>query len=163
MRMFILGWPFLSLGKFLRRCFFPSILASTGILWGGVPEFSYDFPPLAFTFYAYTEDVNDQQVTNYARALLKIESYRQQAYQNIRQILGKTPPEIACHRRETFNNLPTEAQKIAVSYCQNSISIVENSGLSRSQFNDITRRLPSDQSLKERVQNAIIRIQREKK
>jgi hypothetical protein len=42
-------------------------------------------------------------------------------YQNIQQILGKTPPEIACHRRETFNNLPTEAQKIAVSYCQNSI------------------------------------------
>jgi hypothetical protein len=102
-------------------------------------------------------------VTNYARALLKIESYRQQAYQNIQQILGKTPPEIACHRRETFNNLPTEAQKIAVSYCRNSISIVENSGLSRSQFNDITRRLRSDQSLKERVQNAIIRIQREKK
>jgi hypothetical protein len=48
-------------------------------------------------------------------------------------------------------------------FSRNSISIVENSGLSRSQFNDITRRLRSDQSLKERVQNAIIRIQREKK
>jgi hypothetical protein len=161
--MFILGLPFLSLGRYLRRIFFSSILASTALVWGMAPEFSYHSPRISFSYTAYSQDISDQQVANYARAVLKIEDNRQQAYANIQRILGKKPPEIACHRRESLRNLPSEAQKIAVSYCNNSVAIVENSGLTRSQFNDITRRLRTDSSLKKRVQDALIRIQREQK
>jgi hypothetical protein len=161
--MFILGLPFLSLGRYLRRILFSSILASTAVVWGLAPEFSYHNMGISFSYTAYPQDISEQQVTSYARAVLKIEENRLQAYLNIQRILGKKPPEIACHRRESLRNLPPEAQKIAVSYCNNSVAIVENSGLSRSQFNDITRRLRTDSGLKKRVQDTLIRLQREQK
>jgi hypothetical protein len=92
-----------------------------------------------------------------------IEIQRKQAYQEISRILGKSPPAITCNQRESFNNLPANAQRIAVDYCNNSKKIVQDSGLTAAQFNAITNRISSDDNLRRRVQNEMIRLQRENK
>lgn len=151
-----------NLNKFLIRSLIASVLAVMGILGGLVPEFSYQFTRLYFSSSAYTQDFNDAQVMNYARAVLLMESYRQQAYRSIQQIIGQSPPEIACNQPNTFRNLPSDAQKVAVDYCTNSKKIVENSGLNISQFNAMTTRVRSDKDLERRIQNAMIRIRQQK-
>jgi hypothetical protein len=138
-----------------------SVLAATAILCGIVPEFSSQSPRLNFSSSAYTQDFNDQQIANYARAVLLMESYRQQAYKDIQRAIGQPPPEIVCNQPSTFRNLPSEAQKIAVNYCKVSKKIVENSGISVSQFNTMTTRIRSDQNLERRIQNAMIRLQQQ--
>ncbi|MGH2416085.1 MAG: DUF4168 domain-containing protein [Microcystaceae cyanobacterium] len=132
-----------------------------GLLCGVIPEFSWQSPQLIFSSSAYTQDFSDAQVINYARAVLLMESHRQQAYLDIQQIIGQPPPEIVCNQPSTFRHLPTNAQKIAVNYCTISKKIVENSGLSTTQFNAITVRVQSDQDLERRIQNAMIRIRQQ--
>lgn len=156
------GVPY-SFNRRILRSLITGILAVMGILCGIVPEFSPPNTQLNFNYSAYTQDFNDTQITNYARAVLNMESYRQSAYRRIQQIIGRNPPAITCDRPDTFKSLPKEAQKIAVDYCNRSKSIVENSGLTVAQFNGMTQRLRSDQELKRRIQNAMIRIQRQKK
>ncbi len=160
--MLILCCSLAHLNTNFTRSLISSVLAAMGLLFGVVPELSWQAPRLSFTFSAYTQDFSDVQVTNYARAVLAIEAYRQRAYHNIQKIIGQSPPEIVCDRRETLRNLPTEAQKVAVDYCNTSKKVVENSGLSVSQFNNITLRVRSDQELKRRIQNAMIRIRQQK-
>ncbi|WP_245927579.1 DUF4168 domain-containing protein [Aphanothece hegewaldii] len=143
----------------MTRLLITSVLSTLGIMFGMVPEFSGHYSQFNFNYSAYTQDFTDNQVNQYAKAVLQMESYRQQAYQDITQILGKTPPEIACNQRNSFRSLPPSAQRIAIDYCNTSKKIVESSGLSTSQFNAITLRVRSDESLKRRIQNEIRRIQ----
>ncbi len=151
-----------NLNRTLTRSLVASVLAAIGILCGVVPEFSCQSLRLTFSSSAYTQDFSDEQVMKYAQAVLLMESLRQQAYQDIQQIIGDSLPNIACHQPNTLRNLPPDAQKIATDYCRTSKQIVENIGLSISQFNAITTRVQSDQNLERRIQNAMIQIQREK-
>jgi len=66
-------------------------------------------------------------------------------------------------KRESFNNLPANAQRIAVDYCNKSKKIVKDNGFTASQFNAITNRIRTDNNLRRRVQNEMIRLQRENK
>jgi hypothetical protein len=118
---------------------------------------------VSFQSSAYTQDFTADQIKRYAKAVLLIETERKQAYQAISQILGKSPPVITCNHRESFNNLPANAQRIAVDYCNNSKKIVQDSGFTAAQFNAITNWIRSDDSLRRRVQNEMIRLQRENK
>ncbi|MEM8779349.1 MAG: DUF4168 domain-containing protein, partial [Cyanobacteria bacterium P01_G01_bin.49] len=101
---------------------------------------------------------SDEDVTNYARTVLKIESQRQVAYEQIEEIIDDPPPEIACDRPKSLQQLPTDAQKIAVEFCNQSKKIAQESGLSSNQFNAITEKAQKDETLKKRIQNAMIRI-----
>jgi hypothetical protein len=160
--MFIFGSSLFDLSRILTRLLISGVLSALGILCGFVPEFSWQSTQLIFNSSAYTQDFNDNQVNQYAKAVLQMESYRQQAYREISQVMGKTPPEIACNQRDSFRSLPPLAQRIAVDYCNTSKKIVESSGLSTSQFNAITLRIRSDESLKRRIQSEIRRIQKSK-
>lgn len=144
----------------MTRLLISSVLSTLGILCGFVPEFSWQSTQFIFDSSAYTQDFTDNQVNQYAKAVLQMESYRQQAYREISEVMGKTPPEIACNQRNSLRSLPPSAQIIAVNYCNRSKRIVESSGLSTSQFNAITLRIRSDESLKRRIQNEIRRIQK---
>jgi hypothetical protein len=137
-------------------------MATMSILGGIIPEFSWHSSKVVFSSFARTQEFSNEQITKYAKAVLEIETRRQQAYQKIQQIIGQTPPEITCNRRDTFRNLPREAQKIAVEYCNSSKKIVATSGLSVAEFNAITTRVQSDRELKTRIQNEIIRIRQQK-
>lgn len=140
-----------------------TFLAVIAILGGVIPEFSWTTAVVSFQSSAYTQDFTPDQIKRYATAVLLIETQRKQAYQAISQILGKIPPAITCNQRESFNNLPANAQKIAVDYCNNSKKIVQDSGLNATEFNAITNRVRSDDNLRRRVQNEMIRLQRENK
>jgi hypothetical protein len=140
-----------------------TFLAVIAILGGLIPEFSWTTDVVSFQSSAYTQDFTADQIKRYAKAVLSIENERKQAYQAISQILGKSPPVITCNHRESFNNLPANAQRIAVDYCNKSKEIVQVSGFTAAQFNAITNRIRSDDSLRRRVQNEMIRLQRENK
>jgi hypothetical protein len=140
-----------------------TFLAVIAILGGLIPEFSWTTEVVSFRSSAYTQDFTADQIKRYATAVLLIETQRKQAYQEISRILGKSPPAITCNQRESFNNLPANAQRIAVDYCNNSKKIVQDSGLTAAQFNTITNRISSDDNLRRRLQNEMIRLQRENK
>ena len=151
------------LNPIMTRVLIAGALTAVGIFTSVVPGLSWQFPRSLFSFsvHAYAQEFNAQQITNYARALLQIESHRRQAYQNIQNIIGKQPPNIICNRRSTIRNLPRNAQDIAINYCKISKKIVEESGLSVSVFNSITQKVRSDNNLRRRIQNAMIDIQRQ--
>jgi hypothetical protein len=161
--MVIYCYPLADLGQSLRRSFIVTFLAVIAILGGVIPEFSWTTAVVSFRSSAYTQDFTADQIKRYATAVLLIETQRKQAYQAISQILGKIPPAITCNQRESFNNLPANAQRIAVDYCNNSKKIVQDSGLNATEFNAITNRVRSDDNLRRRVQNEMIRLQRENK
>ncbi|MEL4894051.1 DUF4168 domain-containing protein [Crocosphaera sp. Alani8] len=103
---------------------------------------------------------SEEDVTNYAQTVLKIERQRQMAYGQIEAIIEDQPPEIACNQPETIRKLPNNAQEIAVEFCNQSKKIAEDSGLSSNQFNAITENAQKDEILKKRIQNAMIRIRK---
>lgn len=156
----IYGFPY-SLKQTFIRSLLTSILAVMGVMGGTVPEFSNHSPfKLSFSFSAYTQDFNQAQIDKYAKAVLEIETRRKTAYQQIQKIIGRTPPNIICNRPDSFKELPRNAQTIAVNYCNESKAIVQNSGLTVSQFNEMTNKVRSDQEFKRRVQNAMIRLRK---
>lgn len=161
--MVIYRYTLADLGRSLRRSLLITFLAGMAIVCGIVPEFSRSTARLCFNSSAYTQDFTDVQIRSYARSVLSIEEKRQQAFQAISRILGKAPPQIACDRRESFQALPDNAQRIAVDYCNTSKKIVEDSGLTPAQFNAITTRVRSDANFKKRIQEEMLRIQRSKK
>ncbi|MEA5535842.1 DUF4168 domain-containing protein [Crocosphaera sp. XPORK-15E] len=137
----------------MTRSLMSSLLAILGILHGCnfVPIFSPRTSPPETNF-------SDKDITNYAQTVLKIESQRQAAYQQIEEIIGDPPPEIACDQPKTLKPLPTDAQKVAVEFCNQSKKIAQESGLTSNQFNNITENAQKDETLKKRIQNAMIRI-----
>ena len=150
------------LNRNLIRTAITSVLATISVLCGYVPQVFWQSPYFNFSYLAYTQDFSDTQLQNYARAVLQIESSRQQAYRQIERIIGRPPGNLTCYQPETLRNLPPEAQRIAVDFCNNSKKIAQNSGLSADQFNRITRQVQTDAVLKRRIQNAIRRIQQQK-
>lgn len=145
----------------LIRTAITSVLAAISILCGAAPQVFWQSPYFNFNYLAYTQDFSDTQLQSYARAVLQIESHRQQAYREIQKVIGSPPGNLACHQPETLRNLPPQAQKIAVDFCNTSKKIAQNSGLSAEQFNRITRQVQTDAALKRRIQNAIRQIQRQ--
>lgn len=150
------------LNRVLTRSLIACVMAAMSILCGVIPEFSWHSARMIFSSYARTQEFSEEQIMKYARAVLEIETRRQQAYQKIQQIIGQSPPDIVCNQPDTFRNLPREAQRIAVDYCTRSKTIVEKSGLTVAEFNAITLRVRSDRELERRIQNAMIRIRQRK-
>lgn len=100
-------------------------------------------------------------IINYSRALLKIESLRQQAFENIKKIIGNREiPKMACNDPSSLNNIPSEARDIAVNYCNRSQEIVKENGLTIQKFNDITLELQKNEELKNQIYRTMIRLQK---
>ncbi|BBA78895.1 hypothetical protein RGRSB_0292 [cyanobacterium endosymbiont of Rhopalodia gibberula] len=133
-----------------------SLLALIGILHGCniFPTFSRQDP-------SSTSEITDSDIINYARTVLTIESQRQIAYQKIEDIIDDPPPEIVCDSPKSFRKLPNEVQKIAVDFCNSSKNIAEERGLTASKFNSMTRKAQGDETLKQQIQNAMVKIQQE--
>lgn len=154
-RMVFIHCSLLNLNRIFTRSIMSSLVVFFGILHGCslVPNLSPtpSPPPSNFT---------DEEVTNYAQTVLRIEDQRRIAYEEIEAIIEDQPPEIACDQPESIKQLPNNAQKIAVEFCNQSKQIAQDSGLSSIQFNAITENAQKDASLKKRIQNAMILIRR---
>ncbi|OUL27830.1 hypothetical protein BV378_08710 [Nostoc sp. RF31YmG] len=106
------------------------------------------------------QPVNTNEITSYAQAVLAMEPARQQAFDEIKKLMGEREiPKIVCNDSKSIGSLPKKAQDIAVNYCQRSQKIVEDNGLTIERFNKITVDIQSDDNLKRQISNTLIRIQ----
>lgn len=154
-RMVFIHCSLLNLNRIFTRSIMSSLVVFFSILHGCslLPNVSPTPSPLPSNF-------SDEEVTNYAQTVLKIEDQRRIAYDQIEAVIDDQPPEIACDQPQTIQKLPDEAQKIAVEFCNESKQIAQDSGLSSNQFNAMTENAQKDASLKKRIQNAMIRIRK---
>lgn len=142
-----------SLAKFLPKSLFFGIVATASLV-----SSSMTFTPKAF---AQNLTVNNNEIVNYAQAVLAMEPSRQQAFGEIKNIIGGGEiPQIVCNDPNSINTLPRKARAIAVNYCNLSQKIVEENGLTIDRFNKITMEIQSDNNLKRQVYNTLIRLQK---
>ncbi|BCL36695.1 hypothetical protein NSMS1_31420 [Nostoc sp. MS1] len=110
---------------------------------------------------AQNQSFNNNEITSYAQAVLAMEPERQQAFGEIKKIVGNGEvPQIVCSEPNSLNNLPGRARDIAVNYCNHSQKIVSDYGLTPDKFNRMTVEIQSNADLKQQVYNALIRLQK---
>lgn len=110
---------------------------------------------------AQTASVNNADIDSYAQAVLAMETPRQQAFEEIKRLIGGGDiPRIVCNDPNSMSNLPRKAQVIAVDYCNRSQKIVEEQGLTIDRFNNITLEIQNNNNLKRQVYNTLIRLQK---
>ncbi len=149
--------------KTVMRSLIIGTLATVGAISGATIEFTTHNPQLAWqqaSAQGQNTTYSESVINNFAGAVLAIEDLRNQAYEDIKKIVG-TVPDLACHEPNSLNNLPSEARQIAVQYCNDSKDIVENSGISTTQFNELAAEAQSNESLTRRIQDAMIRLRQE--
>jgi hypothetical protein len=140
------------IGLLLRSLIVKS-LATTGFM---ISLVSFSAPTLA-----QNSKVDTREVTSYAQAVLAMEPARQQAFEEIKKVIGsKEVPKIVCNDPNSINALPSKARNIAVNYCNQSQQIVSNQGLSIDRFNQITIELTNNEELKKQVYNTLLMLQK---
>ncbi|MCW6035647.1 DUF4168 domain-containing protein [Spirulina subsalsa FACHB-351] len=155
--MLTLNFSSIGLQKALLRVALTSAIAGAGVVMGVAPNVTQ---PLTrwFDTTVYAQSVSSEEVTNYARAAIAVERLRQNTYSEIKRLVNPVP-NIACNQRAAFSGLPGNARQIAESYCNQSTVIVERHGLTIQRFNEITSQRQSDNSLEQRIQQAIRNLQ----
>lgn len=99
-------------------------------------------------------------MTQYADAILAIEPVRQAAANEMKAVMGDRPlPVVICSQADTVKSLSKEAREIAVSFCNQTKGIIEGTGLSIAQFNQITQSHAIDPALKQRIQEELAKLQ----
>ncbi|RMH73294.1 MAG: DUF4168 domain-containing protein [Cyanobacteria bacterium J007] len=104
---------------------------------------------------------NNTEILNYARSLIAIENIRQQAYNDIKNIVGEGQPVpgVVCSEASSLDGLNRELREIAVNYCNQSKEIVESFDLTIERFNELTLQLQENSQFKNQVNAALIELQ----
>lgn len=114
------------------------------------------------------DDFSQDEVVSYARSVLEMDSYRSQAYTDIKNLLmganyDVAQVDLACPNTRSLNQVPrqvrNEVRNIVVGYCEKAREIVEANGLSVRRFNEMSAAHNSDSVLTERIYNALIQLQ----
>lgn len=102
-----------------------------------------------------------EEIESYAKAILAIEQSRQVASKEIQQMTNNnTVPDINCTKAESIAALPKNIQGIAVNYCKQSKTFIdETQGLTMAKFNAITVTAQSNPELQQRLQSELVRLQ----
>ena len=117
--------------------------------------FSSNSPAIAQTF-----NVNDTELTNYVKAVLEMEPVRQQAFEEIKKIIGsKDIPQVICNDPTSVNALPGKAKDIAVNYCNQSQQIVKKF-ITVERFNEITLEKQKNTTLQKQLYKASLNLQK---
>lgn len=152
------------LNRILYRCLSVGTLSTLSLLLGLVPSLSERSVANAFSSSALAQPSPDDMETRFARTVIDIEKVRQPAYNQIKQKTGGNVPEINCYERSSLNALPGDIRNIAIDYCDKSERIIKQNQLSVEDFNKITRAIagnpPANPALKQKIQAAMLRIQR---
>ena len=148
-------------------------LLATGVIsgWLGIVGLSPSiFPGSPLTTQAAIAQINisNEEITQYARAVLKIDQYRNDAYTKIKNILltvdlNISEMSVSCSDAQNLSNVPRpvrrEVREILTSYCNQSHDAVEETGLTPRRFNEITAAHEADQTVFERIQQELLRLQ----
>ncbi|TAE54988.1 MAG: DUF4168 domain-containing protein [Nostocales cyanobacterium] len=109
-----------------------------------------------------TAPVTNAEITNYAKSVLEMEPKRQEAFGEIKKLIGGNEiPKIVCNDSKSMASLPTTAKSVAVKYCNESQQVVESNSLSIERFNEITLETQTNDKLKRQIYNTLIRLQNE--
>lgn len=112
--------------------------------------------------------ISNEEITQYARAVLEIDQYRNAAYTEIKDILltvdmNISEINVSCTDTQNLSDVPRSVRRsvreILTSYCNQSQDTVEENGLSPRRFNEITAAHEADQNLFERIQQELLRLQ----
>lgn len=145
--------------QLLSRSFTVSVISTVSLLSGLTPALNGQIPTLTSEVaVAQTRpNLSDQEITNYARAVLALESRRHQVFNEIKKIVGEVP-RIVCDEPSSINALPGNAPQLAVSYCDQAKRIIRMKGLTVDRFNQITHYQQTDSQLRERIQAKILQL-----
>lgn len=128
-------------------------LSLSAFTMGIVPE--YRQGSVIIESQAMAQNVSDEDLKKYAQAAIAIENLRKTTYSNIEGVIGKSSGQMSCNQRQSFSQLPDNARKMAIEYCDQSEVIVQNNGLTINRFNQITQQVKQDPSLKQRLQSIL--------
>ncbi|MBD2502015.1 DUF4168 domain-containing protein [Anabaena azotica] len=150
--------------KIIPHTFFPTsmqkLLAKT-LLFGISTSASLLVSTGSLKANAQNQSFNSTEITSYAQAVLAMEPARQEAFGQIKKIIGGGDvPQIVCSEPSSMNSLPSKARNIAVNYCNHSQRIVGDYGLTIDKFNRMTTEIQNNSNLKQQVYNTLIRIQK---
>lgn len=104
---------------------------------------------------AYAQS-SSPQVSQYARAAFYIEQQRQQDYAEAKKIMGGNVPEDVCRQQ----NIPAAVNDICGRFLKRSAEIIKDSGLTITQFNELTRRKEGDPALQQQIQSELLKLQK---
>jgi hypothetical protein len=136
-----------------------SLLSIVSLLSGLTPTLSEQSPHLGLSAVHAQANPNftNEEITNYARVVLALESRRHQVFNEIKKVMGEVP-RIVCDQPSSINALPGNAPQLAVSYCDQAKQIIEARGLTLTRFNEITLRQQSDPQFRQRIQAEISKL-----
>jgi Domain of unknown function (DUF4168) len=104
---------------------------------------------------------SEGEMTSYGKAMLAMEVPRQQAFDEIKKLVGGNEmPKIVCNDSNSMNNLPGKAKNIAVNYCNQAKKIVEDNGLTTDRFNRITVEVQNSKKLQSDMTTILIKLQK---
>lgn len=107
------------------------------------------------------QSVNPTELRSYAKVILTMESRRQQAFDDIKKMIGNGEvPKIVCNDKNSLSVIPVKARDIAANYCQSYQKVVEENGLTSDRFNTITTQVQNNDDLKRQMYNLLLRLQK---
>lgn len=148
-------------------------LLATGVVSGwlgviGLPATSIAQLPLTQQAAIAQSDISNEEITQYARAALAIDQYRNSAYTEIKDILLTVQMDISeidvrCTDTQDLSKVPgsvrRDVREILTRYCNQSNTAVEDAGLTSRRFNQITDAHNSNETVYERIQQELLRLQ----
>ena len=143
----------------LRQSLFAGIISAAALAFGGVPGLYGQSPSLVFGASAQAQEISNQEITNYARAVLAIEPRRVEAYNEIKGMAGGSVPRVVCNETKEINRLSGGVRGIAVNYCQQAKKVIETNGLTVNRFNQLTLLQQANPAVKQRIQAELLRLQ----
>ena len=147
------------LNRMLRQSLFAGIISAGALAFGGAPGLYGQSPGLVFGASAQAQEISNQEITNYARAVLAIEPRRVEAYNEIKGMAGGSVPRVVCNETQEINRLSGGVRGIAVNYCQQAKKVIETNNLTVSRFNQLTLLQQANPAVKQRIQAELLRLQ----
>lgn len=150
-------------------------LLATGVVSGwlgvvGLPIAPVAGLPLTSQAAIAQTDISNEEITQYARAVLEIDQYRNAAYTEIKDILLTVDTNVSeisfsCSDAQNVSSVPRsvrrDVRELLTTYCNQSREAVEDNGLTPRRFNEITKAHEEDQTIFERIQQELIRLQQD--
>jgi len=145
--------------RMLRQSLFAGIISTAALVLGWAPGLYGPSPSLVFGASAQAQEISNQEITNYARAVLAIEPRRVEAYNEIKGMAGGSVPRVVCNETQEINRLSGGVRGIAVNYCQQAKKVIETNGLTVNRFNQLTLLQQANPAVKQRIQAELLRLQ----
>ena len=147
------------LNRMLRQSLFAGIISAAALAGGWAPGLYGQSASLVFGASAQAQEISNQEITNYARAVLAIEPRRVEAYNEIKGMAGGSVPRVVCNETQEINRLSGSVRGIAVNYCQQAKKVIETNGLTVNRFNQLTLLQQANPAVKKQIQAELLRLQ----